>query len=309
MKLKRKLWVPALGLGLLVVAAPLAPVAAMGELTGPTVIYVHGFNLSTKQLGTLECQFQVECPVYWETQDAREDNRLIVHVGYDGRKDPLKQGSTRGATRLLQILNNFCRRDQGQACRIVNHSMGGMVTGYVVAKFNRTNYYNIEYVSSIVSASGGSELASLGDGILKTITGFNPFVRLLLDKTLVFTDAVRILTVSKARKAYDHNQTNGVPFYHIAGNVKKSRFHPLSWIMKGKHDTALSMHSMCGYRKAATLSKCGGYSKLTGPIWNRKRKYYAPFEGHHVHPLHSKRGVKVKHSEFLSQQKYTVSGL
>src|SRR5690606_5595378 len=130
---------------------------------------------------------------YWSAQD---NSKPVAHVGYDGRYDPINFGSERGGPRLLAMLNQHCRREQGTSCRIVNHSMGGLVTGYVVANYNSDGRYNIHYVSSLVSAEGGSELANIGDPILRTL---NVFTLGLTDWFLTFPSAVQRLKTSSAR--------------------------------------------------------------------------------------------------------------
>jgi hypothetical protein len=303
MKLKAKYWLPALSLGLLLFAAPSMPVAAMGVVSGPTVIYVHGFNFGVRRSDTVYCQNKSSCPSYWGSQDTSSP---VVHVGYDGRHNPLRHGGTRGVTRMLQVLNKHCRRDQQKACRIVNHSMGGLITGYVVANYNRDNTYNIHYVSSIVSAEGGSELASVGDPILRVLSALTFG---LTDWILQFPSAVRILAIGNARRAYDHNRNNGILFYHIAGHVKYRKIHPISWIFHGSHDTVVAMHTTCSYRDVKDFNRCGGQTITTGALWWKKKKTYAPHTGHKPHPRHNNYGVKVKHTEFPDKAAYTKAAL
>jgi hypothetical protein len=295
MKLRIKFLLPALGLGLFL-SAPL--------MAGPTVIYVHGFNFGVKQSQTVACHGKSSCSSYWSTQDT---SNPVIHVGYDGRYNPLEFGSTRGVTRMLQVLNSHCRRDQGKSCRVVNHSMGGLITGYVVANYNRSNTYNIQYVSSIVSAEGGSELANIGDPILRTL---NAFTLGLADFLLSFPSAVRILRTSAARSAYDHNRNNGVSFYHIAGNTPFPWYlHPLNWVFPGKHDSVVAMHTTCSYRNIKGFSRCGGETITTGALWWKKKTTYSTHTGHKAHPRHSRYGVGVKHTVFPSKAAYTHSSL
>ena len=127
-----------------------------------------------------------------------------------------------------------------------------MITGYVIAKYNRDNAYNIHYVSSLVSAEGGSELATAGNGVLRYVSYLS---KGLSDLILQFPSAVRILAVYNARKAYDHNRNNGVQFYHIAGNVKLKKINPIGWILRGKHDTVVAMHTTCSYRDVKKFTR------------------------------------------------------
>ena len=102
MKQKTKYWLPALslGLGLFLFAPPAASLAAMGVVQQPTVIYVHGFNFGLRKADTIQCQGKAACRSYWGTQD---ESAHVVHVGYDGRKNPLRLHKERGVTRMLKV--------------------------------------------------------------------------------------------------------------------------------------------------------------------------------------------------------------
>lgn len=276
-----------------------------GSAWGQTTIYVHGFHFSVAKTETAKnCQMQSSCPSYWSAQD---NSRPVVHVGYDGRYDPVAFGSERGVTRMLQVLNSHCRRDRGQSCRIVNHSMGGLVTGYVLANYNSDRRYNVHYVSSLVSAEGGSELANIGDPILRTL---NFFTLGLTDYFLNFPSAVRRLTASAARGAYDHNRTNGTPFYHIAGNTPFPWYLSfVNWVFPGKHDSVVAMHTTCSYRVVKGYNRCGGESITTGMWWWKKTTNYYPHSNHYAHPRHSRYGVSVKHLDYPSRSDMVRSSL
>lgn len=275
------------------------------SLSAETTIYVHGFHFSVQKTETAKnCQDQTTCTSYWGQQD---NSTPVRFVGYDGRFNPLVFNSDRGVPRLLAMLNKYCRRDQGQACRIVNHSMGGLVTGYTMAQYNRTGTYNIRYVSSLVSAEGGSELADIGDPILRTI---NAITFGLSDYFLNFPDAVRALRTSAARGAYDHNINSGVGFYHIAGNTPFPWYLAVgNWIFPGKHDTVVAMHTTCSYREIKSYSKCGGESITEGILWWKKTRTYSPHTGHYAHPRHSSGGVGVSHLDFPNNANMVKSTL
>lgn len=261
-----------------------------GAYAAPTTIYVHGFHFSVQKTETAKtCQGQSTCASYWGVQD---NTTPVIHTGYDGRFNPTVAGAERGSTRLLENLNKYCRRDRGQSCRIVNHSMGGLTTGFVLANYNRSNIYNVLYVTALVSAEGGSELANIGNPILRTL---NVITLGLSDFFLNFPDAVQTLKTSAARAAYDHNLTNGTPFYHLGGNTSEWY---INWIFPGSHDTVLAMHSTCSYRDVVSFSRCGGESVTTG-IWPfRNTKYYSAHSNHYQHPRHSAAGVAIKHLDY-----------
>jgi hypothetical protein len=261
-----------------------------GLFAAPTTIYVHGFHFSIAKTETAKtCQGKSTCESYWGVQD---NSTPVVHTGYDGRYNPTVAGAERGSSRLLANLNAHCRRDRGQSCRIVNHSMGGLTTGFVLATYNRSNIYNVLYVTSMVSAEGGSELANIGSPVLTTL---NIITLGLSNFFLNFPDAVSVLKTSAARAAYDHNLTNGTPFYHMAGNTPEWY---IDWIFPGKHDTVLAMHSTCSYRDVKDFTRCGGESVTSG-IWPfRSTKYYNTHSGHYVHPRYSVTGLGIKHLDY-----------
>jgi len=287
----------------------LALVAAMAlsfsQISAVTTIYVHGFHFSVQKTETAKnCQGATSCTSYWGSQD---NSTPVVFVGYDGRFDPTVFNSDRGVPRLLSMLNTYCRRDQGKSCRIVNHSMGGLVTGYTIAKYNRTGTYNIHYVSSLVSAEGGSELANIGSPVLQTL---NAITLGLSNYFLNFPDAVRILRTSAARGSYDHNASNGTPFYHIAGNTPFPWYLGfVNWVFPGRHDTVVAMHTTCSYREIKDYSRCGGESITTGALWWKKTTKYYTHSNHHAHPRHSAGGVNVKHLEFPNVSSMVKSSL
>lgn len=270
-----------------------------GLFAVPTTIYVHGFHFSVQKTETAKtCQGQSTCPSYWGVQD---NSTPVVHTGYDGRYNPTVAGAERGSTRLLANLNAYCRRDRGQSCRIVNHSMGGLTTGFVLANYNRSNIYNVLYVTSLVSAEGGSELANIGNPVLVTL---NVITLGLANFFLNFPDAVSVLKTSAARGAYDHNLTNGSPFYHMAGNTPEWYE---NWIFPGSHDTVLAMHSTCSYRDIKSFTRCGGQSVTSG-IWPfRTTKNYTAHSGHYAHPRYNVSGLGIKHLDFPNRSEVATA--
>ncbi len=178
---------------------------------GPTVVYVHGFNLATKRPASqIACQKRSSCENYWPGASAAESRgaaKKVVFVGYDGRYNPTYFGHERGLTQLLSVLNQNCRYG-GKYCRMVVHSMGGLITGYVMANYGHR--YNITHVTSLVSAQGGSEIANIGHRLNRSVlTPLATAFDVSSAGVLKFLNAVRILTTSNSRARYDHNRTNG----------------------------------------------------------------------------------------------------
>ncbi len=267
---------------------PAAPTA--GEKT----IYIHGFSLTSSNAS---CQGKSKCG-YWSQQTGN-----AVHVGYDGRLNPTHSYSTSGKTRLLAILNQYCRRSKGQSCRIVCHSMGCYTSSYVVAQYNRGNTYRINYVASLASAEGGSELANIGTGAIKTLARWlgGWFGGVIADLVL-YPAALNALKTSYARSAFDHNRNNGILFYHTAGN--DSAWYA-DWIYPGKDDRVVGFHSTCAYRSIKAFSRCGGESvrSCSWCFW-QKKKNVSPWSGHKSSTSYSRYGVKETHNNFQGKNKY-----
>ena len=285
--------------------------------TEPTIVYVHGFNLETKKPSVqIACQKQSSCEAYWpgtSRAESQRQGRNIVFVGYDGRYDPTYFGSERGLTRLLSVLNAHCRYG-GKYCRMVVHSMGGLITGYVMAKYGHR--YNITHVTSLVSVQGGSELANIGRRLASRV--ISPLARVFGvsgKETLNFFNAIRILTTSNSRARYDHNRTNGAAFYDVGGDAAKSLHWSYRWavnlVFPGDHDTVVAMHSTCGYRSVSSLTQCGGQTKTKWKWkrwhWRRVRTRYSLYSQHHAHPNFVRGGENTSHREYPKLSKFVVS--
>ena len=292
--------------------------ATGSKATGPTIVYVHGFNLATKRpVVQIACQKKSSCEVYWPGASRAElqgKGRKTVFVGYDGRYDPTYAGRERGLTRLLSVLNANCR-GSGKYCRMVVHSMGGLITGYTMAHYGRR--YNITHVTSLVSAQGGSELANIGHGLDHRVV--SPLARVFgtsSEAVLKFLDAVRILTTSNSRARYDHNRTNGADFYDVGGDAAKSLHWSYRWavnlIFPGDHDTVVAMHSTCGYRSVDKLTQCGGQTKTRWKWrgwkgWKRVRTRYSLYSQHHAHPNFAQGGESTSHVDYAKLSRFAVS--
>ncbi len=272
-----------------------------GSLSAQSVktIYIHGvypnitspdhlINCHLKTYGTGTCK-KSSSGVWWPLYTngsgywwPKGNNGKQVFVGYDGRMNPFSWNSKSGRSRLLDALNKHCRKDQGKYCRIVSHSMGSLVTAYVLRYY--ANSYNIMYHTTLSSAENGSLLADLAVGILGGTLAQLNFAHAAVG-TNAFNSAVFQLTRSNARNKFNHNISNGVTTYHIA--AKKS-FWLVDIIMKGKHDRVVTYSSQCGYPIIASFTKCGGQDPS---IW---KPYTKPYTGHKAHPWLSTSGVNGK---------------
>ena len=269
-----------------------------GGLFAEKVIYVHGFSLINDNSA---CHDQTECE-YWP-EPAADDYAI---VGYDGRRDPFAAIPSSGSVRLLQLLNKYCRADQGQTCRIVSDSMGGLTTAGVVSQYNNSGTYNILYSNQIVSAEGGSEIANLGDlgvEILTNVFGLGAIPG--VDELEVSRDGIDALATARARGGFDHNRNNGVLFYHVAAN--RSNIFAGPWL-PGEDDTLVAYHSSCGYRQIAAFNVCMGQKVRTCSwcFWQRK-KLVTPWDAHFMLPGVALEGVNMGHSRTHNTAEYQLS--
>ena len=254
------------------------------------VIFVHGMSLIESNE---ECQDTTgSCNGYW--QNLPVDDYTLA--GYDGRRNPFVAVPTAGSVRLLELLNKYCRKDQGQTCRIVAESLGGFTTAGTLVMYNRTGLYNVLYTTQIVSAEGGSEIANLGDTaieILKFVFGLQD--NQLTDNLVENHDAIQALVTSNARGLFDHNRTNGTVFYHVAANKSIWIAEPF---LPGEDDTLVAFHSACGYRTTGAFSQCMGEKirQCNWCFWQRKQ-LITPWDGHVMHPSVPNGGIPMRHTE------------
>ena len=122
---------------------------ATTSLFAEKVIYVHGMDLTTTS--DHGCQDMTSCSK-WAGDRAAPAGQDAVYVGYNASQDAFAGTADSGSVRLLQILNKYCRKDQGQSCRIIGESMGAYTTAGTIAMYNTNGIYDINYATLIVSA-------------------------------------------------------------------------------------------------------------------------------------------------------------
>jgi hypothetical protein len=265
----------------------IALIALSGSIYAEKVIYVHGMSLTESNA---HCQDTKDC-AYWESHVGGD----YVFVGYDGRQNPFGGTDVSGSVRLLQLLNKYCRKDQGQSCRLIDDSLGGFTGAGTVSMYNKTGLYNILYVTQIVSAEGGSEIANLGDtaiDILKVVFNLNgDGAQALIDSH----SAIQALVTTSARALFDHNRSNGTVFYHV--NANKS-FFLADPFLPGTDDSLVAFHSSCGYRTTGEFSKCMGEKIRSCALcfWETP-KLITPFDNHKMHPLVPLTGIDIPHAQ------------
>ncbi len=194
---------------------------------------------------------------YWGSAKNINTSTTKYFVGYDGSSDPRTWGNCRAQSNINTVFNQRCRGSNN--CKVICHSAGCYAVEYFLDKTS-TNF-NIDFVMASSSAAGGSELANLAfwawggmDNALKT---------------------------GNARGSYNHNDMKGVGIWAIAGY--RSQWY-VDWMLPGKDDGAVALHSTCGHRTTGSHSKCnqsrysshfiwsGGYNNNNG--WSGDRKAY-----------------------------------
>lgn len=253
-------------------------------------IYVHGFHAGFGEpSGMIACNGQTTgtCDGNWSTKYASDN---AVFVGYDGRIDPIStSNSLSGTRRLLDALNSHCRKDQGKQCRIICHSMGGLITANVISKYAAA--YNIRYVVGLASAQGGSILAEIATPIANVVNVVG--WALSIFNVDMQNAAVYRIRRDGARASFNHN-ISSVPTYHIASN--KDNFF-VNALHKGSNDTVVSFQSQCAYPAIDGFKQCGG-EKIKRNwyciAWCKYDQHY-PYNAHTSHPAFSKTGVSASH--------------
>ncbi|GBF51649.1 hypothetical protein LPTSP4_31870 [Leptospira ryugenii] len=269
------------------------------SLFAEKVIYTHGMNLVESNEACQDQRVGVPNCNVWKGITPVGD---YVLVGYDGRRDPLLAEPTSGTVRLLQMLNKYCRKDRGQSCRLVSESLGGFTAAATISKYNQSGIYNILYATQLVSAEGGSEVASLGDKAIEILRLVFGITSGPLDQLADSRDAIQALVVTKARSSFDHNRNNGTIFYHLSATKSIFIAEPF---LPGKDDSLVAMHSSCGYRQAGAFSRCMGEKVKSCDLcfWERAVNV-TPWEGHRMHPLIPNTGLAIGHMQGHDDVRY-----
>ena len=204
-----------------------------------------------------------------------------IFIGYDGTTDPRTYGSSRAQTNISSGLTTYCKG--ANSCKIVCHSAGCYAIEYFLSNLGATaasRGFKLTKVTALAAASGGSELASTLNGV-----SFG-FLGNAMDKALI---------VSTARGAFNHNNTGGVPIYHVPGY--KGMF-GASAILPGEDDYAVAYHSSCAYSRTGGLSKCQSSLTQSEGIWPfNSNVTYNQYSGHYRAPSLSSAGLYKDHGE------------
>ena len=130
--------------------------------------------------------------------------------------------------------------------------MGCAVTGFTLDVYGTTSgtpRWRVNRVLALASGEGGSELGSLSS----TNDAIAFFGRVFGLDTRIVTSSLRYTTPGVVRPAYDHNDTAGSPWFHVAGY--NGDFFS-SGLLPGQDDGVVAFHSACGYVKVFSSTEC-----------------------------------------------------
>ena len=231
---------------------------ASWNVSAETLIYVHGWY------GGYDysfCNNAKKCDTWGDTVDGGWNGteggygtlpgKTVRHVGWDTSKDWRYEG----VDRMRFVLDQQCRAN---TCAVICHSTGCPITGRVLDLYGSSSGWRINRVLTLGSAEGGSELAEwgqawnwfvYGDTYIFTLGGW-----LAKPKDEVIDWSIRKLTPSVVRNAYDHNDTAGVPFFHVAGYDGGNT--GAAALLPGQDDGTVAFHSACGYSQEFSSTWC-----------------------------------------------------
>lgn len=226
------------------------------EARAETLVYIHGWSSWVTDHNFQPCQDQPSCNRYWDSQLPGD----VRHVGWNTATDDWRYFPVNQA---VKVLNNHCRRDQGKSCSILCHSTGCPIAGKTLDVYgNNGATWNINRVLTMGSAEGGTELADVQASLLPTPLG---------PLTLLFAGWTGLtLQTGLVRGAYDHNDTAGVTFFHVAGYDGGST--GTAGLILGQDDGVVPFHSACGYVKVFQATQCSNDWE-----WVRKTKFGIPY--------------------------------
>ena len=239
---------------------------------GERFIYIHGWTDDPRMAysgapasGLQYCQGRDDCNYWDETLDG-----FVRHVGWSSHTADWRQGDTVGRT--MNILSQYCR-DGETPCVIICHSTGCPIFGKVWAHYGDIFQWKITRVLTLGSAEGGSELGKYKN------------------------DNAKYITPSVVRSAYDHNDTHGLPFYHVAGDDGGIQ----SFLIDGDDDGVVGFHSSCGYSKSFDTSHCEGGKERYGFL-NAYTRTVSRWTGHHRAKICPNGGCDADHSDIKDRQ-------
>ncbi|HYO97192.1 MAG TPA: hypothetical protein VER33_21930 [Polyangiaceae bacterium] len=239
---------------LLAAAALLLTLFVHASAQAETMVYIHGWNPWLVKTNFQDCQDQTTCN-YWSSSHMYSEPNVtdIRHVGWNTLEDDWRYFPVEQARR---VLDNRC---VGDSCTIICHSTGCAIAGKVLDQYGAGgSRWRVNRVLTLGSAEGGSELADLQ---------FSPAGVV----SYLFTGPSSFwLRVGTVRGAYDHNDTAGAPFFHVAGY--DGGWFLTATVLPGQDDGVVPFHSACGYVKAFWSTQCSNDWE-----WVRKTSWGVPY--------------------------------
>lgn len=161
---------------------------------------------------------------------------------------------TTAVNQVVQRLDQYCR--SGNTCRLYGYSNGAAALSKALSVYGN-GQWNIAYVMTVGSAEGGSELASTG----------------WLAEVLGGCAMASQITTSNYRNGWNHHDTDGKPFYMLAGYKAFSGVKaPTSALLPGEDDGVVAMHSAGGYATTGSWNdacQSGRYAFHSAAYWCR----------------------------------------
>lgn len=245
-------------------------------LTGSGALHAATYDLFVHGLST-----QDHCPpirpntTSYYTQDVNNYWEGTAKPGPYTRFIGFNKNASRGAfswdqcgaqSMLLIGLEVFCRN--GNSCRIYTHSTGGLVAADMMAYLQTAglgNRYNIIHIRLMANASGGAELATDAPRVHTAAVAFkilNPLWAWAIDKYVLpwttNTEVMRSVRINPARQEFNHNMTAGRRLYITMGHNQWGYYGFTQPFLRGRNDSTLSNHTLCGVRNVASLTYCTG---------------------------------------------------
>lgn len=154
---------------------------------------------------------------------------------------------------LKARLDTYCLN--GNLCYIYAWSNGGAVISRVLGTYS-TNW-NIGYIYTSANNEGGSELAA-GAWVSEFLAGCS------------LASAVKPGNFRPS--AWNHNDTNGKPFYQVAGDIGPSwaLWYITSGLLPGDDDGIVALHSAGGATCGGSSSGCSVTNMCSAARWSNR---------------------------------------
>lgn len=244
--------------------------SALAELKGKKVIFVHGFQISAIKPSTSEEALRTDA-----IEQAGPVLNTIIdeYLFYDSAK--------RLTDNSLQLANQIKDFEAREVCRdgcfLVTGSTGDLVARFVISRLNQweidSQKFNILLSFDIVGAGGGTEIANTiigiaqGSSLVRFV--FSAVAKIFHGEEIKNGQFMGILNDLRPPIARNHASGNyDVPRLRIAAGKGKpiiSRF-----IIKGRDDGLVPLHSACGSARQESIESCSGSIHIGGKVGSAK---------------------------------------